>query len=34
MSVYTRYQYQGAVRFGILDEDRMAELRGGLFPVV
>ena len=31
MSVYARYEYQGAVRFGILNRGRIAELQDGLF---
>jgi 2-keto-4-pentenoate hydratase/2-oxohepta-3-ene-1,7-dioic acid hydratase in catechol pathway len=31
MSVYARYEYQGAVHYGVVKEGSIAELRGGLF---
>ena len=31
MSVFARYEYQGAVHYGLVNQGRIAELRGGLF---
>lgn len=31
MSVFARYEYEGAVHYGLVKQGRIAELRGGLF---
>jgi 2-keto-4-pentenoate hydratase/2-oxohepta-3-ene-1,7-dioic acid hydratase in catechol pathway len=31
MSVFARYEYQGSAHYGLVNQDKIAELRGGLF---
>ena len=31
MSVFARYEYQGSVHYGLVNQDKIAELRGSLF---
>ena len=31
MSVFARYEYQGSVHYGLVNQNKIAELRGSLF---